>query len=235
MKLICIPYAGGSEVIYYSWRKRLEPEIKVIPVKLKGRGSRFCENFYETLEEAVDDIFEQIKDEIDGEEYGIFGHSMGGVLAYELYYKIVKEGYDIPKHMFFSGSRCPKFSNYKEDRYLLPDDEFIEVVIKLGGTPKEVIENKELLELCLPILRSDFKILETYTYKEKDEKLKCDVTVLNGTKDTIPKEGIYGWCEVTEGKGSVHNLEGGHFFLDDNIDFIMKLIRDNLLLGVGAV
>jgi len=205
------------------------PEIELIPAKLKGRGSRFCEDFYETLEEAVDDIFDQVKDKIKDEEYGIFGHSMGGVLAYELYYKILKEGYNTPKHMFFSGSRCPRIKGYEKNRHLLSDEEFLKEIADLGGTPKEVLENKELLELCLPILKSDFKMLETYKHKEKSEDIKCDVTVLNGKEDDISKECIYGWCDVTEGVGTVHNFEGGHFFLDDNLDSIIRLIKDNLL------
>ena len=84
MILFCLPYAGGSEVAYYKWKKYLHPSIELIPIELKGRGKRFNEIFYESLEEAVDDIFENIKDKIINNDYAIYGHSMGSLLSYEL-------------------------------------------------------------------------------------------------------------------------------------------------------
>ena len=62
------------------------PNIQIEPIRLKGRGSRFGEDFYENLEEAVNDIFMNIKNKIIDNEYAIFGYSMGSLLAYELYY-----------------------------------------------------------------------------------------------------------------------------------------------------
>lgn len=61
MKLFCIPYAGGSEVIYYKWKRYLNSSIYLEPIELKGRGKRFNEDFYENLEEAVEDILGNIK------------------------------------------------------------------------------------------------------------------------------------------------------------------------------
>src|ERR1700738_4611092 len=107
MILFCLPYAGGSEVIYYKWKKYLHPSIQLIPIQLKGRGKRFSEIFYENIEEAVDDIFENVKDKIVDDDYAIYGHSMGSLLAYELYYKISKLNLKKPKHIFFSGYKAP--------------------------------------------------------------------------------------------------------------------------------
>ncbi len=40
MILFCLPYAGGSEVIYYKWKKYLNPSIQLEAIELKGRGKR---------------------------------------------------------------------------------------------------------------------------------------------------------------------------------------------------
>ncbi|WP_268906141.1 thioesterase II family protein [Clostridium hydrogenum] len=101
MILFCLPYAGGSEAIYYKWKDYLSPSIQLIPIELKGRGKRYNETFYETLDEAINDIFKWIKERIMNDDYAIYGHSMGSILAYELYYKVISEKLRKPKHIFF--------------------------------------------------------------------------------------------------------------------------------------
>lgn len=228
MKLFCLPYAGGSSVIYYKWKKIISHNIQLQIVELKGRGSRFGEGFYNDLNEAVEDIYNMIKDKITEGNYAIFGHSMGSILAYELYYKIIKEGKPKPKHIFFSAHRAPTFKK-KGKIHALPDGEFIKKVIDLGGTPKEVVESKELLDFVTPILRSDFKILEEYIYEEKEELIRSDVSVLIGEKDEITLKDANAWGELVEKEISIYPFEGNHFFINDEYKKIINLIEDKVL------
>ena len=101
MKLLCIPYAGGSAFAYNFFNDYLT-DLEVVPIELKGRGKRFKEVNYNTFTEAVDDIYDYVKEIIKDTKYMIFGHSMGSWLAYELYYKILEEGNTLPILMFFS-------------------------------------------------------------------------------------------------------------------------------------
>ena len=229
MILFCLPYAGGSQAIYYKWRKYLKPSIKLVPIELKGRGKRFGEEFYESLEEAVEDIFDNIKDQILQDEYAIYGHSMGSVLAYELYYKIRDEKLNMPKHMFFSGYQAPSIPRKKRQIYTLPDEEFIKEVINLGGTSKEVSQNEELLQLFTPILRSDFKILENYIYKERRNKIQCDLSILNGKEDDISLEELLAWKKHGDKGFKIYNFEGDHFFINSNVENITKVINATLV------
>ncbi|WP_329603986.1 thioesterase II family protein [Clostridium hydrogenum] len=112
--------------------------------------------------------------------------------------------------------------------YKLSDSDFIKEIIDLGGTPKEVIENKELLQLFLPILRSDFKILENYIYEERKVKIECDISILNGEQDDNTFEEILAW-KKHGGKGfKIYNFEGNHFFINSNVENITKLINNTL-------
>lgn len=229
MILFCLPYAGGSEAIYYKWKKYLDSSIKLNPIELKGRGRRYNEIFYETLDEAVEDILKNIKDKIVNDEYAIYGHSMGSLLAYELYYKIHTENVKMPKHIFFSGYRAPSIPRKEKQIYLLPDEEFIKEVIELGGTPQEVVDNEELLQLFTPILRNDFKMLEKYLYKEKKEKIQCDVSILNGKEDDITLEELLAWKNHGDKGFKVYNFEGNHFFINTNVENITKVINTTLI------
>ena len=229
MKLFCIPYAGGSEIIFRNWGRKIHPSIQVVPIELKGRGKRFSEFYYQSLEEAVDDILENIKDKIVNEDFAIYGHSMGSLLAYELYYRISDLNLKKPKHIFFSGYKAPSIIRKKENIHTLPNYEFIKRVMELGGTPEELMENKELLEIFLPIIRNDFKIIETYIYEEREEKIACDVSILNGKQDNINLEEILSWKNHVCRKFKVYNFEGNHFFINNNVESISSIINATLV------
>lgn len=229
MILFCLPYAGGSETIYYKWKRYIDPLIKLETIELKGRGRRYNEGFYETLDEAVEDILKNIKDKIMDDEYAIYGHSMGSLLAYELYYKIYNENVKMPKHIFFSGYKPPGISRMEKQIYLLPDEKFIKEVVELGGTPQEVIDNEEFLKLFTPILRNDFKMLEKYIYKEKKEKIQCDISILNGKEDDITLEELLAWKNHGDKGFKVYNFEGDHFFINTNVENITKIINTTLV------
>lgn len=229
MILFCLPYAGGSEAAYYQWKKYLNEEIELHSVKLKGRGRRIGEKFYDSMEEAVDDIFNSIKELIMTKDYAIYGHSMGSMLAYELYYKIEKEKLKKPKHMFFSGQAAPGIRVKEDNISSLPDDLFMDKIVALGGTPKEVLENKELLQIIMPILRSDFKMIEEYDYKKKDERISCDITVFNGLQDQYNEIQIEEWRNTTCGNCEIYNFEGGHFFINQKTKEILNIINNTLI------
>lgn len=229
MILICLPYAGGSEGIYINWTNYLDNSIKIFPISLKGRGRRFYEDFYKNLDEAIDDIFSNIKNEIKDDEYSIYGHSMGALLAYELYYKIKENNLTEPKHIFFSGYGSPNINKSKDDIYKLSDEDFIKAIIELGGTPKEVFENKELLEIFIPVLRSDFKLLSKYSYTRREDKINCDISIFNGKEDSITEEEILGWIDLSNNQVDIYNFDGDHFFINDNIENIADVINDKLI------
>ena len=237
IKLFCIPYAGGSATVYTKWHKYLHRDIELYPIELAGRGKRYAAPFYTSLFEAVDDLFKSIKNDLNG-SYALFGHSMGCWLTLELAYKLNELGYNAPRHIFFSGNRPPHI--YREEKVLheLSDKEFKDEIFKVGGTPRELFQNKELLEFFLPVLRADYKIVETYCAKNCDMFLNCDISVLNGTEDDLTETEIEGWKKYTKLQCNVYNLNGGHFFINEQVHEVARLINYILIessqLGLGC-
>ncbi len=228
-KLFCFPYAGGSAAsIYTKWKRLFNNSIEVYPIELAGRGRRYCDPFYNNMEEVVEDVYSIIKNEIETtDDYVFFGHSFGSIISYELTHKIMEENLKKPKHIFFSGNRAPHRREPKNIHHL-PDDEFLQEIISLGGTPEELLREKELLDLYLPLLRADFKVNDTYSYVKREAKLDCDITVINGRQDDMSITDITEWNLHTSENCKFFMMDGGHFFINDKTEDIIKIINHTL-------
>lgn len=229
MILFCLSYAGGSSSIYKKWEKYLEPFIQLYPIELKGRGKRFSEMCCDNLQSNVSDIINSIKCLLNNNtEYAIFGHSMGSLLAYELYYKIVSLKLPLPTHIFFSGYKPPHITRNEECVYTLSDKEFLQKIDEYGGTPSEILNNKELLEIFLPILRNDFKSIDTYKYVERDSKINCDISILSGSDDNIKADELVQWKYHTSKTCNIYMIEGNHFFINSNFIKVISILNRTL-------
>lgn len=228
VKLFCIPYAGGSSSIYLSWKKYFKEEIEIYPVELAGRGKRFDEKPYTNMEDILNDIYNSIKDDINDGEYMIFGHSMGALLAYELIHMINENGDNKPKHAFFSGKGAQHIPVLKESIYKLSDHEFMKKVYSLGGTSKELLDTKELLEIFIGVLKADYEAIDKYEYHDRRYKFEFPISILNGIEDKLTKDCISEWSIHTEKECNIYNFPGGHFFINNNIKEISEIIKSKI-------
>lgn len=228
VKLFCLPYAGGSALVYTKWKKLLGNGIDIYPVELAGRGKRFEMPLYGCFNEAVEDVYNAVKNDVSESAYAFWGHSMGSLLAFELTYKLVDSGYGEPVHLFLSGRRPPHLNDNDRKLYDLPDNEFIKEIRKLGGTPDDFFKNDELLKVYIPVLKADFKIIEKYKLIKKRHKLNTSITLLCGTKDTINPTEANEWRNYTRGQFRVVWFEGGHFFINDYEKSIADIINTTL-------
>jgi surfactin synthase thioesterase subunit len=228
VKLFCLPYAGGSAMVYSSWKKPLLPDIEVIPIELAGRGGKTDVPFYRSLSgDGTDDIMAQLGRHLDGSPFAIFGHSMGALFAYEVGHRIQAETGRRPIHMFFSGRGAPHLKRADRIVHLLPDAEFQAEIMKLGGTPKELFEQEELAKVFLPVLRADYRLVETYEPLPLHlaEPLDCDVTVLWGTEDQYNREDAEAWRHYTKRRCRVEAFQGNHFFIHAYKAQVIDLVR----------
>jgi medium-chain acyl-[acyl-carrier-protein] hydrolase len=107
----------------------------------------------------------------------------------------------------------------------LPDADFIDRIRQLGGVPDLVVENEELMEIFLPILKADFEMLETYVFKE-EPPLECPLTAFGGLSDPkFDREKIIAWGIHSSMGFSTHFFPGGHFFLHDSEPLVLNQIN----------
>ncbi|MGX5687218.1 thioesterase II family protein [Chryseobacterium cucumeris] len=214
-QLFLLHFAGGSIYSYDFLKKYIEPNIEFIPLELPGRGKRFSEKLLKTKNEVIDDYFSQIKKLRNNAPYIIFGHSMGATIGLSLVTKLEAIG-DAPEKLIVSGNPGPGIKKENDEvRYLLNDLQFKETLGKLGGIPKEVLDNQELYEYFAPIIRADFECLEKYFFSEKGIQINIPIFAMMGDEEELSTK-IENWSNFTNKDFEFKILQGNHFFIHDH-------------------
>jgi len=225
LNLICFPYAGGSPTTYNSWVNFLPSNVELTIVQMPGRGARMFEPAHADMNKVIKELLTVIPKYLN-KPYVLFGHSLGSRIAFELMSQLNALKLPLPVHFIASGSRGPHDISNKKHIYKLPDNEFIAELKELNGTPKAVLENIELMEIFLPLLRADFELADTYYYQE-DNVFNCPISVLGGKDDVaISLEQLQSWQNFFVNKAEVHMVSGDHFFIDSHKTLCLEIVNN---------
>ncbi|HVF55939.1 MAG TPA: alpha/beta fold hydrolase [Pyrinomonadaceae bacterium] len=227
LRLFCFPYAGGTATIFHQWQSDLPPSVEVCPVQLPGRGKRMQEKPFTDLFSLVEATATALRPFLD-KPFAFFGHSMGGLISFELARHLRRERAPAPTRLFISGRRAPQVESESAPTHDLPESEFVEEVRKLAGTPAEVLEHPELRHLMLPLLRADFSVCETYRYTA-EPPLDCPISVFGGLYDRdVQRKHLEPWGGQTTRPVTVRMLPGDHFFINTQQPLLMRVLGQEL-------
>ncbi|MDA1677507.1 thioesterase II family protein [Bacillus cereus group sp. TH152-1LC] len=230
MNLFCFPFAGGFSSVFLKWKEELDNQLQIRPVELAGRGTRTNEPLYKNFKQAVNDVYLNIRDELDCAPYAFFGHSMGSQLAYELYYKIRMNGHRLPSILFLSAQNPPHVP-IKKYKHTLCKDELKNELLQMGGTSDSFFNDNKLLEMFIPVLMTDFKIAEEHIYKKRKKLIDSELVILNGKDDEGTDSGeIKEWEAYTNKTCNVYEFDGGHFYLNEQLSDVINIINQHMNL-----
>jgi medium-chain acyl-[acyl-carrier-protein] hydrolase len=211
-RLFCLPYAGGAAHVYRQWRHLAPAHIQVCAVELPGRGSRSRETPFTRLAPLVKELAVSLEGTLD-RPFALFGHSMGGLIAFELARTLREQRAPEPAHLFVSATASPGTPPGKAPVHDVPEADFIQRLRDLNGTPEELLRDEELMALMMPVLRADFALFETYEYREAPP-LTVPITAFGGEADTaVSPTALAGWRGQSASGSRLRFFPGGHFFL----------------------
>jgi pyochelin biosynthesis protein PchC len=224
--LVCLPHVGGSATFFFPLSRALAPRLRVFAVQYPGRQERYREPTIGDLGELAGHVVAAIR-EVTAGPLALFGHSMGAVLAYEVALGLCRAGCPEPVRLFVSGRRAP--SRYRTENVHLRDDAGVTAELRrLAGPHTALLADPELLRLILPVIRRDYRAIETYRHDPRD-RLAAPITVLTGDRDPmVTLEEADDWRRHTTGPVDVRVFAGGHFFLVDHVPEIADLVGDAL-------
>ena len=224
-RLFCFPYAGAAAHVFQTWPRFLPPDIEVIAIQPPGRGKRLREPMHTRMSTLCENAFSAIKPLLD-KPFMFFGHSMGAMISFELARLLRRERQPLPSYLFVSGRRAMQVHEDEPRTYDLPEAEFIQELIRLNGTPREVLEHRELLELMLPLLRADFELIHEYEYSP-GPPFAFPITAFGGLEDSeISREQLEAWREQTTARFQLHMVPGDHFFIHSAREEILRIMSE---------
>lgn len=231
LRLFCFPYAGGNAMVFRTWPAHLPPDVEVVAAQLPGRGPRLREAPFSRIEPLVEALDQALRP--SPVPSVLFGHSMGGLVAFELCRRLRERGAPMPARLIASGRRAPHLKDPFPPAAELSDAYILDRLRRYGGTPEGVLAEPELVELLLPVFRADFGMLGEYRHTPA-EPLDLPLTALGGTADELATRAeLQAWREHTRGDFSLRLFDGGHFFLHTAEAAVLRAITEALSLISG--
>lgn len=217
LRLWCLPFAGGGAASWHPWAPRLAGTAEIVAVRLPGRENRLHEKPYHDAARLVEAIAAVIAPYAH-EPYVLCGHSLGGLLAFEVARRLRAQFLPLPRGLIVSGVRAAHLPRREPDLRHLGDDAFVsQVDTRYGGIPPAIREDREFLALMLPTLRADITVYETYQYLP-GEPLPTPVLALGGEADaTTTRDELLAWQQHSSGPFESAFFPGGHFYLQPQI------------------
>lgn len=232
LRIFCFPYAGGSSAVFRPWVEELDLDAEIVAVELPGRGMRMTEAPISELSSVVSELA-RFSRSISERPYVFFGHSLGARIAYRLAAKLEEAGYPSPSHLFVSASPAAHLTGGVPSIFDLPDAQFLKELEMLDGTPKEILEDEELMSFMMPMLRADFKMASEMTVN--DVKLHCPLTAICGSEDaSIDWSDFEGWSELTYLESDLRIINGGHFYINSDRKELFAIIKEKILASDGT-
>lgn len=221
--VICFPHAGGAASYFFPWAEPLAPQMAVLPVQYPGRYERRDEPMPTDLLSLAEAIAHAVAPVVESRPCLFFGHSLGAVVAYEVSRVLTRQG-TAPDRLIVSGRRAPT-RHVDENVSSFNDKELIAELRRLGGQGTALLDDPEMCAMFLPIIRNDHALVERYRHVP-GRQLTCPVTVLSGDQDPrVSEDEARAWGEMTTGATETFIRHGGHFFLDNDREFVLDLIQ----------
>ncbi|GAA2057519.1 alpha/beta fold hydrolase [Streptomyces cheonanensis] len=224
--LVCFPHAGGAASSFRPWQVLLPTGIDAVTVQYPGRQDRFAEDPVDSMDVMVQRIADALAGALEG-PYALFGHSMGSAIAYEVALELRRRELPPPVRLLASGRPAPRHATGGEV-HRRGDEALAAELVRLGGTPPEVLADPELRATVLRCVRGDYRLIERYQ-PAPHPPLDCPVSVLTGDRDPeCDTSAARTWAGVTRAPLDVTVFDGDHFFLVPQRERVAAVIARDL-------
>ncbi len=222
INIYLIPYAGADVSCFMILKEKLQNKFgaraKIIPIELKGHGKRRKEPLYGDMNEVVADVMRQIN--YDNGSVILYGHCIGGIIAYAVYLKSREVGRTNVKSVFLGSSIINKSAADGFESYI---SSYVEENIRLlfPNLPKGML--RQLSEYKQEIVQQEYNIVMEYLLDNpivpdgkqflifgKNDQLVDPVTIVNDYNELSKLE--------------IYTVNGGHFFLEESSGELAEII-----------
>jgi surfactin synthase thioesterase subunit len=211
--LVCLSFCGGGSAAYRHWTEAVPAGFGLAAVCYPGREGRFREPFAEQWADLVADSADAVASGAD-RPYTLFGHSMGGWVAYGVTAELERRGLRVPEQLIVSSCNPPDRGLNPRDQFPAATDDDAELIAWIsrnGILPAYVLEEAVLTEMALRLMRADIRLRDTF--RQPPTRIGVPLHVVSARDDeVIDVEATDRWRSLTSGPFSAQVLDGGHFY-----------------------
>lgn len=213
VKIYLLSYAGGSSLSYISWKPYfIHCDLEILDYK--GHGLRQNEIPDDSIESMAADIAEQIVKTAGNDHFIIFGHSMGGIIAWHAAWILISKYKICPDAICPSSCACPLDFSIR-----LPQSEYeiIDDLRKNGHASANMFQSKYFLQTVLPIIKHDYQKIFQYQFSGEVKKLSLPIYVFYGTEDElVPENKMTAWQKFSSTECRYFSFRGNHFYFEQD-------------------
>jgi surfactin synthase thioesterase subunit len=226
LRLFCFAHAGGAANFFGQWWRKLPANIEVCPVQLPGRWSRWREEPLRDVVAASRLLVRELSTELAAKPFIFYGHSLGGLIAYETILRLREEGRALPRAFMVSGRSPPDAPLYRQPLHRLPEEALIKGVAEhYEPIDPRVLADQETRAMVVKVMRADLQMYETYR-PTPGPPLDMPIWVFaaRGDRGAAPPD-MQGWTKFSTGETNLREFDGTHFFIRDNEAFWPTLLN----------
>jgi medium-chain acyl-[acyl-carrier-protein] hydrolase len=234
VRLFCFHCAGGSASAFRDWSTHLPRTIELVGVQLPGREGRVKEAFVTAMDELINRVADAMTPHLRT-PYAVFGHSFGTLGGFEVIRELRRRGLRQPFLFIAAGRQAPQLKRKKKPIASLPEQEFVDELLKdygshLGG----IFRSSELREAFVPQIRADFALTEAYRYRDAPP-LDCPIVAFGGlAEDDLSADELDAWGAQTTGRFHSCRFPGDHFFIETSERQVIEAIREQIDRSLSA-
>jgi surfactin synthase thioesterase subunit len=187
-KLVCFHCAGGNPAMFYDWQRVLTPDMALLAVQIPGRGELYDEATPATISELVESLTPYFFERLQGKQFYFVGHSMGGIVAYEMAQSLARQHQLTAAGLLVLASMAPAAVSQKTDFAASARDN----PGSLFPAYQQAIEPSVKANL-VELLLNDLNLLDTYRHHAGQSVPLPIISVLGSQDKVVDAAAMHGW------------------------------------------
>lgn len=235
-RLFMFHHAGGSHSIFRSLSAALPDWIEARMVCYPERMALHRAPLPDDMLGLSRLLTGQISPLFD-KPFALFGHSMGGQVAYQILLDLLAQRARQPIWLGISAFEAPSRARKRcreRSLHLYSDDALRQHLGALGGTPAAILENAAWRQFST-LIRKDLRLFERWAFEPASPTLATPLTAFVGDRDPlVSAAGCDLWAYFTHRWQGLKTLRGDHFYFLDQPAQTAQHIETSIADALGG-